>query len=72
MDKEIARRVSESVLNASEELGRSVGFVRDNCSEAELLAYADVISKVMHDLWVRVLKPIYVEHPDLEPPELKP
>ena len=71
MDKEVARRVSESVLKASDELGRSVGFVRDNCSESELLAYGDLISKVLHDLWVHALKPIYVQYPDLEPQELK-
>jgi hypothetical protein len=71
MDKRAAKRVSEFVLKASGELDESVAFVRDNCSESEFLAYRESIGKVMHDLWVNVLKPIYNEHPDLEPQELK-
>ena len=71
MDKQAAKRVSEFVLKASGELDESVAFVRDNCSESELIAYRESIGKVMHDLWVKVLNPIYSEHPDLRPPELR-
>ena len=71
MDKQTAKSVSEFVLKASGELDESITFVRDNCSEAEFLAYRDSIRSVMHDLWVSVLKPIYGDHPDLEPEGLK-
>jgi len=71
MDKEAAKRVSEFVLRASGELDESVAFVRGNCSETELLAYRESIGRVMNDLWTSVLKPIYSEHPDLEPEGLK-
>jgi hypothetical protein len=71
MDKQVAKRVSEFVLEASGELDESVAFVRANCPEAEFLAYRETLSKIMSDLWSEILKPIYREHPDLEPEELK-
>jgi hypothetical protein len=71
MDKEAAKRVSEFVLKASGELDESVAFVRDNCSEAEFLAHRESVGRVMNDLWMSILKPIYSEHPDLEPEGLK-
>lgn len=71
MDKETARRVNELMLEASSHFDESVAFVRANCSETEFVAYRDSISKIMADLWFNVLKPMYVEHPDLEPDEVK-
>lgn len=71
MNKQTAKRVSELVLEASGQLDESVAVVRENCSESELAAYRESIGKVMHDLWAEVLNPIYSEHPDLEPQELK-
>ena len=71
MDKEAAKRVSDLVLRASGELDESVAFVRDNCSEPEFLAYRESIGRIMNDLWMSVLKPIYSEHPDIEPKGLK-
>lgn len=71
MDKQAAKQVSEFVLRASGELDESVAFVRDNCPDAEFLAYRESIGKVMNDLWMTILKPIYSEYPDLEPEGLK-
>jgi hypothetical protein len=71
MNKQAAKEVCEFVLKASGDLDESVAFVRDNCSEAEFVAYRESIGKVMNDLWLMILKPIYNEHPDLEPEELR-
>lgn len=71
MDKRAAKRIVELVLKASGELDESVAFVRDNCSEAQFLAHREAVGRAMEDLWVSVLKPIFGEHPDLEPEGLR-
>lgn len=71
MDKDTAKRVSELLLEASGCLDESVIVVKENCPESEFVAHREAISKVMADLWFYVLRPIYFEHPDLEPDEVK-
>ena len=71
MERETAKRASELLLEASGCLDESIASVEENSSEAEFAAYREALSKILTDLWFEVLKPIYVEHSDLEPDGVK-
>lgn len=67
---EVAARVSALMLEFGAKLNESVADVQETCPEPEFLAYRDAVSRMMFDMLVRVMNPIYAVHPELKPPEL--
>ena len=53
------------------QLNESVALAKERCSEAEFKAYRTVVGRLMGEMLLEVMNPLYVEHPDLKPKELK-
>ena len=69
-DKEVASRVSNLMLEFSEKLNDSVALSKERCSDAEFKAYRAVVGRLMGEMLLGVMNPLYQEHPDLKPKEL--
>ncbi len=71
LNREVAARVSATMLRFGAEIEESVKDVKANCSIDEHLAYREACSRLMLIMLVDVMNPIYLEHPELCPPELR-
>lgn len=69
-DKVFAKNVSDMLLQQGKALDESLLLVKNNCSEEDFLKYRHGVSKVMGEILIELLNPIYKMHPDLKPPEL--
>jgi hypothetical protein len=45
--------------------------VQERCLASEFEAYRVVVGRLMGEMFVEVSMPIFVQYPDLKPPELK-
>jgi hypothetical protein len=69
-EQRIAKQISDLMLEFGARLDRSVELVAANCSPEEFAAYRRAVGKVMGEILLAVLNPLYDEHPSLKPPEL--
>lgn len=72
MQREVAENVLALMLEYSGKLDQSVQLVKDNCNEQEFINYRKAIGTIMGEMYVEIMWPIFKEHPDLEPEEMKP
>jgi hypothetical protein len=70
-DKAIAGEVNKLMLDYGAKLDASLVLVKDRCSSEEFVAYRTVVGKILGEMLLEVMNPIYLQHPDLKPPELK-
>jgi hypothetical protein len=68
---DIARYVSDLLLDVNGRLIESIEKVEQNCSADELVLYRRRVGKLVNAVFEAILEPIYREHPDLKPPELE-
>jgi hypothetical protein len=71
MTKTTAKTVSELMLSIGARLDESLREVQACESEAEFKKYRDSVSKVLTTMLMEIMNPLYVEHPDLKPQQLK-
>ena len=69
--KETASEISALLLEFSGTLDNSVALVASDGNADETAHYKRVVGKIMGEMFVEVLRPLYSEHPELKPPELK-
>lgn len=72
MEKSVAEKVLALMLEYSGKLDGSVQLVKDTCTEQEFLDYRTAVAKIMGEMCVEIMWPIFKEHPELEPEQLKP
>jgi hypothetical protein len=70
MKKELAAQLSTLMLEYGAKLDPSVELVTANGSEQEALRYKRAVGRIMGEMLVEIMNPIYAEHPDLKPPQL--
>jgi hypothetical protein len=70
-DKEVAAQLSQLMLEFGAKLNDSVALTKNRCSEAEFKAYRTVVGRIMGEMLLEVMNPIYTEHPELKPKELR-
>ena len=70
-DVTVAREMSDLMLEMGAKLARSLEDVRAKCPEEEFLAYRDGASRILTDMLIYVMNPLYHQHPSLEPSELE-
>lgn len=70
-DVDIAREISELMLDYGGKLDKSVALVREKCTSEEFQEYRRAVGKVMGEILLDVLNPLYQSHPSLKPPEMK-
>ncbi|MGO4703746.1 hypothetical protein [Dyella sp. 2RAB6] len=66
-DKQVARQLSELMLEYGAKLNDSIVLVMENCPEAEFERYRTAAAKVLAEMLLEIMNPLYAEHPDLKP-----
>ena len=69
-DPSIARQVSDLMIEFSARLDRSILTVQERCSPEEFKVYRLAVAKVLGEMLLEVMNPLYAEHPGLKPPGL--
>ena len=69
-DPSIARQISDLMLEFSERINESILTVQEQCSPGEFKAYILAASKVLGEVLLEVMNPLYAEHPGIKPPGL--
>jgi hypothetical protein len=71
MKQDVAREISALMLETTEKLDRSVDKMRAELPPAEFGTYGRAVGTILADIILDVLDPLYAEHPDLKPPEMR-
>ena len=66
-DINTARQVSELMLDVSGRLDESVATVSKNCPSEEFVAYRTAVGRILGEILLDVLNPLYAKHPVLKP-----
>ena len=66
-DKSVARQISDLMIEFSARIDRSILTVQEKCSPEEFKAYRLATAKVLGEILLEVLNPLYDEPPDLKP-----
>jgi hypothetical protein len=71
MDKATAEQVDRLARHAQGQLNDAIRAVQATSSQEEFEKFRLVVGRIMGAIVVDVLQPLYAEHPDLMPPELR-
>jgi hypothetical protein len=71
MKQDVAREISALMLETTEKLDQSVRRMRTQLPASEFGTYGRAVGTILADIIMEVLDPLYAEHPDLKPPELR-
>jgi hypothetical protein len=66
-DLDSAKHVSSLMLQIAGQLDESVRVVQGTCSEQEYSRYRQAVGRIMGEVLVEVLNPLYSMHPSLAP-----
>jgi hypothetical protein len=72
MRSEMAREVSDLLQDISKRLDESLAQVRDKYPAEDFEKYRRTVGKIMGEILIEGLNPLYKEHPDLKPPAWYP
>jgi hypothetical protein len=71
MDIQTATEIVPQLLRIQSELNGTLALIRDRCPSEEFLRNRAAFATIMGDIYLEVLRPIFAEHPNLEPKELR-
>lgn len=66
-NESVASDVAQLMLECTTRLDGSVALVQEKCSHEEFNAYRLAVGKVLGEILLEVLNPLYEEHPELKP-----
>jgi hypothetical protein len=69
-DALVAKQISDLMVEFQSRLDSSIVTVEEKCSSEEFDAYRRAVGKIMGEMLLEVLNPLYVEHPLLKPSQL--
>lgn len=69
-NKDVAETISLLMLDIGSRIDESISLVKEHCSDTEFDMYRKAAGKVMGEMLISIMNPIYKEHPDLKPREL--
>lgn len=70
-DREIAAELSKQFLKISGAINDAIIQVQDNCSADEFNEFRRTMARLLDQVYVLGLEPLYEAHPDIAPPELE-
>ena len=70
-ESKVARNVSDLMIEFSAKLNSSVVDVREACPEDEFANYRHAVARVMDEMLLGIMNPIYDTHPALKPAGLE-
>jgi hypothetical protein len=71
INRDTAQQVESIMRDVGAQIDNSVRVVMDNCDEATFHHYRRIAGKLMGEILIEILNPIYAAHPDLTPPGLR-
>lgn len=71
MDRETAKKLIDMMRDCSKKLDDVIVLVTDECPEEEARKFRGAAGNIMGHIFVDLLDPVYREHPELEPEELR-
>jgi hypothetical protein len=66
-----AKQINDLMLDISGRLEESVVNVKETCAPAEFEEYRRSVARILGQVLLGVLNPLYLEHPSLRPPGFK-
>lgn len=69
-DAEVARQISDLMIEFSSRLDSSIATVKERCAPEEFEIYRRGVGRVLGEMLLEVMNPLYAEHPSLKPPGL--
>ena len=70
-DEKIAARVSELFVEFSRRIDQSIALVKETASPEEFSAYRRAAGRVLGEMLLEVMNPLYQKHPGLKPKGLR-
>jgi len=70
-NEEVARQISDLMVEFGRRLDASVALVRDRGTPEEFQVYRRAVGKIMADMLLEIMNPLYAKHPDVKPAGLK-
>jgi hypothetical protein len=70
MDRFVASEIHDLMLEFSAKLDNSIKFVKENCDQDEFNRYRQAVGRIMGNMLLDIMNPIYSDHPDLKPADL--
>lgn len=70
MNNEVAEKISILMMQINAQLNDSIALVRDNCTQEEFDSYRRGAAKVMAEILLKIVNPLYSENPALMPEAL--
>jgi hypothetical protein len=70
-DSVIAQQVSDLMVEFGGRLNDSIIAVQEQCSPEEFKAYRLAVAKIMAEMLLEVMNPLYAQHPSIKPPQLE-
>lgn len=67
-DPNVAKQIADLMQDCTARLDKSVAMVMDECRSEEFQNYRSAVGKVMGEILLEVLNPLYAKHPNLKPP----
>ena len=69
--KDTARQVSDLMVSMGASLDKSLSMVKGAEPDDEFRRYRESVSKILTTMLLEIMNPLYVEHPDLKPEQLR-
>ena len=71
MDRNVAKSILDLVFEYGGKLNDSMVRVKEECEEEDFHAYRRAVGKILETTFANVIEPIFAEHPDLKPDQLR-
>lgn len=70
MKHALALEINDMILDMAKRLNHSIQLVQNQSDDDEFRAYRYAAGEVMGIMLTEILNKLYIEHPDLKPPEM--
>ncbi|PQV45592.1 hypothetical protein [Paraburkholderia sp. BL21I4N1] len=70
-NREVAAELSDRILKVSGAINDAIILVQDRCSVGEFNEFRRAMGRLLDQVYVLGLEPLYEAHPDIAPPELE-
>lgn len=71
MKHDVAEQIVSIMQRVTREMDESISLVQQQCTDEEFIEYRRAAGRVMGYLFTDIVRPIFHEHPDLVPDEMK-
>ncbi|WP_266160231.1 hypothetical protein [Dyella silvatica] len=66
-NEQVAKQISELMLEYGARLDESIILVMENCPEDEFKRYRMAAGRILGEMLLEIMNPLYAKHPDLKP-----